>query len=34
VRGVLIALAPLVGSARAFSGAVKALTALATALRM
>jgi len=34
VRGVLIALAPLVGSARALSGADKALTALATARQM
>ncbi|GID93781.1 carboxymuconolactone decarboxylase family protein [Amorphoplanes digitatis] len=34
VRGVLIALAPLVGSARAFSGAEKALSALATARRL
>jgi 4-carboxymuconolactone decarboxylase len=34
IRGVLIALAPLVGSARVFSGAEKALTALATARRM
>ena len=34
VRGVLIALAPLVGSARALSGAEKALKAIATARRM
>jgi 4-carboxymuconolactone decarboxylase len=34
VRGVLIALAPLVGSARALSGAEKALTAIATARQM
>jgi hypothetical protein len=34
VRGVLIALGPLVGSARVLSGAEKALTAIATARQM
>jgi alkylhydroperoxidase/carboxymuconolactone decarboxylase family protein YurZ len=34
VRGVLIALAPLVGSARVLSGAEKALTAIATARQL
>ncbi|HEY6593077.1 MAG TPA: carboxymuconolactone decarboxylase family protein [Asanoa sp.] len=34
IRGVLIALAPLVGSARVLSGAEKALTAIATARQM
>jgi len=34
VRGVLIALAPLVGSARVLSGADKALTAIAAARQM